>query len=191
MIVGVFTNDSRWKPAVLRGSREIEGADALLLFPPDILRLDGHMRPDSIIAHFKCVCDASDLPIILFQYPFASQVAYPLETLLDLCRRFPQIRAIKDQYGDGKMHERHIRELSKLDRPVNVLTTPQHVAIGLVGDGVPRRIVGSGQRDRKPAGGIVRAVQAGDLKKAQSVNDRIYPTVRAFFIRRCSICTIA
>ena len=109
MIIGVFTNSSMEAARLARMAQD-EDADALLVFPPDILGLEGHMRPASIIAHFRYVTEASDLPIIAFQYPLASRLAYPLETLLELCHRYPQIRAIKDQYGDGKVHERHIRE---------------------------------------------------------------------------------
>lgn len=180
MIVGIFTNNSMEAGRLARMAQD-EGADALLVFPPDILRLEGHMRPESIISHFQCVSDASDLPMILFQYPFASQVAYPLEILLDLCRRFPQIRAIKDQYGDGKMHERHIRELSKLERPVNVLTTHSTWLLGSLAMGCQGVLSGAGSVIANLQVALFRAVQAGDLKKAQSINDRIHPTVRAFY----------
>lgn len=180
MIVGVFTNNSMEAGRLARMAQD-EGADALLVFPPDILRLEGHMRPASIVAHFKCICDASDLPIILFQYPFGSQVAYPLETLLELCRTFPQIRAIKDQYGDGKVHERHIRELSALDRPVNVLTTHITWLLGSLSMGCQGVLSGAGSVIANLQVALFRAVQAGDLKKAQAINDRIHPTVRAFY----------
>jgi 4-hydroxy-tetrahydrodipicolinate synthase len=180
MIVGVFTNNSMEAGRLARMAQD-EGADALLVFPPDILRLEGHMRPASIIAHFKCICDASNLPIILFQYPFASQVSYPLETLLDLCSRFPQIRAIKDQYGDGKIHERHIRELAALDQPVNVLTTHSTWLLGSLSMGCQGVLSGAGSVIANFQVALFRAVQGGDLKRAQEINNRIYPTVRAFY----------
>ena len=180
MIIGVFTNSSIEAARLARMAQD-EGADALLVFPPDILGLEGHMRPASIIEHFRYIASASDLPIIAFQYPLASRLAYPLETLLELCQRYPQIRAIKDQYGDGKVHERHIRELASLDRPVNVLTTHSTWLLGSLAMGCQGVLSGAGSVIANLQVALFNAVQSGDLAKAQAINDRIHPTVRAFY----------
>ena len=180
MIIGVFTNSSMEAARLARMAQD-EGADALLVFPPDILGLEGHMRPASIIEHFRYIAGASDLPVIAFQYPLASRLAYPLETLLELCHRYPQIRAIKDQYGDGKVHERHIRELARLDRPVNVLTTHSTWLLGSLAMGCQGILSGAGSVIANLQVALFNAVQAGDLTRAQDINDRIHPTVRAFY----------
>lgn len=177
---GVYTNSSLEAARIARAAQD-EGADALLVFPPDTLTLGGHLRPASIIEHLRRVTDASDLPIILFQLPVGSNLAFPIEQLLELCARFPQIRAIKDQYGDGKMHERQIRELHGLDRPVNVLTTHSTWLLGSLAMGCSGVLSGAGSVIANLQVAIFRAVQAGDLKLAQRINDRIYPTVRAFY----------
>ena len=93
----------------------------------------------------------------------------------------PADSSIKDQYGDGKMHERHIRELSKLERPVNVLTTHSTWLLGSLAMGCQGVLSGAGSVIANLQVALFRAVQAGDLKKAQSINDRIHPTVRAFY----------
>jgi len=48
------------------------------------------------LAHFKTIADASDLPMILFQYPLATGQGYPSATLERLFDEVPTIRAIKD-----------------------------------------------------------------------------------------------
>jgi 4-hydroxy-tetrahydrodipicolinate synthase len=179
-VIGVFTNSSMQAARLARMAQD-EGAHALLVFPPDILGLEGHMRPASIIEHFKYICGASDLPIIAFQYPFLSRLSYPLETLLELCQRYPQIRAIKDQYGDGKVHERHIRELAALDNPVNVLTTHSTWLLGSLALGCQGILSGAGSVIANLQVALFQAVQAGKMDKAREVNDRIFPTVRAFY----------
>jgi 4-hydroxy-tetrahydrodipicolinate synthase len=179
-ILGVFTNSSLEAARLARMAQD-EGADALLVFPPDILGLEGHLRPASIVEHFRYITGASDLPIIAFQYPLASRLAYPLETLLELCHRYPQIRAIKDQYGDGKIHERHIRELKALDHPVNVLTTHSTWLLGSLAMGCQGILSGAGSVIAHLQVALFEAVKAGDLAKAQAINDRVYPTVRAFY----------
>lgn len=177
---GVFTNSSLEAARIAKAADE-EGADALLVFPPDTLVLGGNLRPASIKEHLRRITDATDLPIILFQLPQASNLAFPLESLIDICQTFPQIRAIKDQFGDGKIHERQIRELKALDRPVNVLTTHSTWLLGSLAMGCQGILSGAGSVIANLQVAIFRAVQAGDLKQAQAINDRIYPTVRAFY----------
>ena len=45
------------------------------------------------LAHFRRIADATDLPIILFQYPASTGLGYPFETLLRLVEAVPTIRA--------------------------------------------------------------------------------------------------
>ena len=71
----------------------------------------------------QTIADATDLPLIVFQYPLATGQGYPKDTLLRLCHEVPSIRAIKDWIGNVPHHEWHIRTLQNLPRPVNVLTT--------------------------------------------------------------------
>ncbi|MGB9001947.1 MAG: dihydrodipicolinate synthase family protein, partial [Pseudolabrys sp.] len=97
------------------------GASALLVFPPAPFTL-GH-SPAMALTHFRRIADATDLPLIVFQYPLATGQGYPKETLLKLCEEIPSIRAIKDWIANVPHHEWHIRTLQNLPRPVNVLTT--------------------------------------------------------------------
>jgi 4-hydroxy-tetrahydrodipicolinate synthase len=180
MAVGIYTNSSLEAVRLVKAADQ-EGTDALLVFPPDVLSLGGHLRPASMIEHLRRITGASDLPIILFQLPFQSNLAFPLEMLVDLCDRFPQIRAIKDQYGDGKIHERQIRELASLDKPVNVLTTHSTWLLGSLAMGCQGILSGAGSVIANLQVALFRAVQQGDLKAASQINDRIFPTVRAFY----------
>jgi 4-hydroxy-tetrahydrodipicolinate synthase len=106
---------------------------------------------------------------------------YPLRTLLELCRRFPQIRAIKDFCGDGKLHERHIRELHALDRPVKVLSTHSAWLMSSLVLGCDGLLSGAGSVIANLQVALFEAVQAGDLQRARTINDRIYPCTRAFY----------
>jgi 4-hydroxy-tetrahydrodipicolinate synthase len=66
------------------------GASALLVFPPAPFTLG--QSPQMAIAHFKRIADATDLPLILFQYPLAGGQGYPLATLLDIVDAVPAVR---------------------------------------------------------------------------------------------------
>lgn len=179
-LVGIYSNSSL-EAGRLAARAQAEGAQGLLVFPPDFMALGGHLRPEMSIEHLKHITGASDLPIILFQYPLISNLSYPLSTLIDLCVRFPSIRAVKDQIGDGNQHERQIRELKNLDRPVRTLTTHSAWLLGSLALGCDGLLSGAGSVIPDLQVALFRAVQAGDLKQAQAVNDRIYPMVRAFY----------
>ena len=56
------------------------GASALLVFPPAPFTLG--QSPQMALAHFKRIADATDLPLIVFQYPLATGQGYPKDTLL-------------------------------------------------------------------------------------------------------------
>src|ERR1700726_2566023 len=93
------------------------GASALLVFPPAPFTMGQNAA--MALAHFKRIADASDLPIIVFQYPLATGQGYPRDTLLRLCEEVPAVRAIKDWAGNVAQHEWHVRTLQSLARPVN------------------------------------------------------------------------
>src|SRR5215468_2987932 len=97
------------------------GASALLVFPPGPFTLG--QSPAMALAHVKRIADATDLPLIVFQYPLATGQGYPKDTLLKMCEEIPSIRAIKDWIGNPAHHEWHVRTLQSRPRPVNVLST--------------------------------------------------------------------
>jgi 4-hydroxy-tetrahydrodipicolinate synthase len=179
-IVGICT-ESSIEAGRLAAYSQNEGAEGLLVFPPAFMSMGGHLRPEMIYEHLGHITNASDLPIILFQFPVASQLSYPVDTLLELCRRFPTIRAVKDQIGDGNQHERQVRELHALDKPVYTLTTHSSWLLGSLVMGCDGLLSGAGSVIADLQLGLFNAVQAGDLNAARAINDRIYPTVRAFY----------
>src|SRR5262252_1571482 len=93
------------------------GASALLVFPPGPFTMG--QRAEMAVEHFRRIAGASDLPIIVFQYPLAGGQGYPLETLLRIVDAVPQVRAIKDWCASPQLHERQIRSLQTLNTPVN------------------------------------------------------------------------
>jgi 4-hydroxy-tetrahydrodipicolinate synthase len=155
------------------------GASALLVFPPGPFTLG--QSPDMALAHFKRIADATDLPIIVFQYPLATGQGYPRETLLRLCAEVPTIRAIKDWAGNVAQHEWHVRTLQSLPRPVNVLSTHSAWLLSSLVLGCNGLLSGSGSVIPDLQAALFRAVQKNDLAAARRINDRIYPLVQVFY----------
>jgi 4-hydroxy-tetrahydrodipicolinate synthase len=155
------------------------GASALLVFPPGPLTLG--QSQEMALAHFGRIADATDLPLIAFQYPLATGQGYPRETLLRLCQDVPSIRAIKDWIGNVPHHEWHIRTLQNLPRPVNVLTTHSSWLFSSLVLGCNGLLSGSGSVIPDLQAQLFHAIQRDDLAEARRLNDRIEPLARCFY----------
>jgi 4-hydroxy-tetrahydrodipicolinate synthase len=178
IVNGVYAEGSLEAARIARMAQE-GGASALLVFPPGPLTLG--QRPEMVIAHFQRIADASDLPIIVFEYPLQSGQGYPLDTLLKLVEAVPTIRAIKDWTPQVPLHERNIRTLQSLDRPINVLSTNSAWLFSSLVLGCKGLLSGSGSVIADLQARLFRAVQANDLAEARRLNDRIYPTAEVFY----------
>jgi 4-hydroxy-tetrahydrodipicolinate synthase len=158
-----------------------EGASALLVFPPQSMAMGGHLRPEMAVEHYRRIAGATDLPLIAFNYPMASGLGYPFDTLLKMFDAVPTIRAVKDWSNDPMTHEKHIRVFQNLPRPVNVLTTHSSWLMASLTMGASGLLSGAGSVIADLQVALFRAVKAGDLKGAQAINDRIFPLAHAFY----------
>jgi 4-hydroxy-tetrahydrodipicolinate synthase len=178
IVNGVWADGSLEAARIARMAEQ-GGASALLVFPPAPFTLG--QSPQMALAHFKCIADATDLPLIAFQYPLAGGQGYPKDTLLKLVDEVPSIRAIKDWIGNVPHHEWHIRTLQNLPRPVNVLTTHSAWLFSSLVLGCNGLLSGSGSVISDLQARLFRAVQANDLAQAKALNDRIEPLMRVFY----------
>lgn len=178
LVHGIYADGSLEAARIARMAAD-GGASALLVFPPAPLARGQY--PEMAIAHFKRIADACDLPLIAFQYPLASGLGYPADTLLRLCDEVPTLRAIKDSSNIVTQHEWHIRTLQSLSRPVTVLTTHSAWLMSSLVLGCGGILSGSGSVIHSLQAQLFRAVQAKDLVEAQRLNDLIYPTARVFY----------
>ena len=178
LVNGIWADGSLEAARIARMAAQ-GGASALLVFPPAPFTLG--QSPAMALAHFKRIADATDLPLIVFQYPLATGQGYPKDTLLKLCEEVPTIRAIKDWIGNVPHHEWHIRTLQNLPRPVNVLTTHSSWLLSSLVLGPNGLLSGSGSVIADLQAQMFRAVQKNDMAEAKRLNDRIEPTAQVFY----------
>jgi 4-hydroxy-tetrahydrodipicolinate synthase len=178
LVNGVWADGSIEAARIARMAAD-SGASALLIFPPAPFTLG--QSPGMALAHFKRIADATDLPLIVFQYPLATGQGYPRDTLLKMVDEVPSIRAIKDWAGNVPQHEMHIRTLQSLPRPVNVLTTHSAWLLSSLVLGCNGLLSGSGSVIADLQAQLFHAVKANDLAEARRLNDRIYPLARVFY----------
>ena len=178
LINGIWADGSVEAARIARMATQ-GGASALLVFPPGAFTLG--QSPAMALAHFRRIADATDLPLIVFQYPLASGQGYPKDTLLKMCEEVPSIRAIKDWIGNVPHHEWHVRTLQNLTRPVNVLTTHSSWLLPSLVLGCNGLLSGSGSVIADLHTRLFRAVQKNDMAEAKRINDSIEPTARVFY----------
>jgi 4-hydroxy-tetrahydrodipicolinate synthase len=180
VVCGVYADGSLEAARIARMA-DHAGASGLLVLPPQSMTAGGQLRPEMAVTHFETIAAATDLPIIVFEYPMATGLGYPFDTLLKLIDAVPSIRAIKDWCADPMLHERHIRTFQRLDPPIAVLTTHSAWLMSSLVLGADGLLSGAGSVIADLQVALFEAVRAKDLARAQAVNDRIYPLVQAFY----------
>src|SRR5437660_278734 len=172
IVNGIWADGSVEAARIARAAAD-GGASALLVFPPAPFTLG--QSPEMALAHFKRIADATDLPIIAFQYPLATGQGYPRETLIKMVEQVPSLRAIKDWAGNVPQHEWHVRTLQSLPRPVNVLSTHSAWLLSSLVLGCNGLLSGSGSVIPDLQAALFRAVRGNDLAQARALADRIRP----------------
>ncbi|CAB4656255.1 unannotated protein [freshwater metagenome] len=87
-----------YTPNAVRYSKEAEelGADGLMILPPY------YYTPthDEIFNYYKAICEAIQIPIMIYNNPYTSNVDMPAKLIASLARRLEQIRYIKEASTD-------------------------------------------------------------------------------------------
>ena len=180
IICGVSADGSQNAAAIARQA-EVAGAKCLLILPSNVFTLGAPHPPETILDHFRIVAEATDLSMIIFEYPISMGLGYTTETLVALAEQIPQVVAIKDLCSNPIQHERNIRALHNLKRPLSVLTSHGNWLMSSLVMGVDGILSGSGSVIADLLVEIWRAVGEKNLAKAQALNDRIWPIANVFY----------
>jgi 4-hydroxy-tetrahydrodipicolinate synthase len=178
IVNGVYADGSLEAARIAKMAQD-GGASALLVFPSGITTFG--QRPEMALAHFRRIADATDLPLILFQYPLAGGQGYPTSTLLEIVEKVPSVKAIKDWSANPQLHERQIRLLQSRARPVNVLSTHSAWLLSSLVLGCNGLLSGSGSVIADLQAQLFQAVRRNDLQKARELQERIRPTAEVFY----------
>ncbi len=180
VINGVFADGSKQASKIAKMA-ESYGASALLVFPPEPFSMGVSLKPEMAISHFSHIANATNLPIIAFQYPKSSLKNYTLTTLITLAEHIPSFSAIKDWCNDPMLHQKHINVLQNLSRPINVLTTHSSWLLSSLVMQPKGLLSGSGSVITDLHMNLWQAVKEYDLEKAKKIDDQIYPLAQLFY----------
>lgn len=170
VIAGVGSFDTAHTVRMARRAADT-GAHALLVVAPY------YSRPvqAGILAHFRAVADATDLPVMVYDIPHRTGVAIAAETLVTLAEH-PNIVAVKDAKGDLVSSSQVIAETG-LDYYAgdDAITLPL-MSVGGVGVvGTSTHFTGRGMRE------LIDAVLANDWAHALEVHRRWLPAFTSVF----------
>ncbi|MFC1458603.1 dihydrodipicolinate synthase family protein [Microvirga arabica] len=178
IINGVYA-DSGSEAARIARMADRAGASALLVFPSNVFILGS--RPEMIIDHYKRIADATDLPLIIFQFPVNTPLTYSHDVLARLIEQVPTVRAMKDGCGDSVRHELTVRELQSDKRPFHVLSTHSAWLLSSLVTGCNGLLSGAGSTIADLQVALFEAIKSNDLAEAKAVAARIYPITHAFY----------
>ena len=172
VVAGVGTYDTRHSVESAR-TAEKAGANGLLVVSPY------YSRPpqEGLIAHFRTVADATDLPVMLYDIPVRTGVALAHETLLQLAEH-PRIVANKDAKADLFAAQRVMAATDLAYYSGDDALNLPLLACGAVG---VVSVTGHVVADRHRA--LVEALEAGDLGRAREINESTLPVTVGIMTR--------
>ena len=165
LIAGSGTNDTR-HAAELTSAAAGAGMDAVLIVTPY------YNRPSQagIEAHFRQVCAATELPVIVYDIPVRTGRKIGSDLILRRANEIPNVVGLTDAAGDPGATARLIAhapdgfEVFSGDDPL----TLSLLAVGAVG------VIGVATHWAAPVmAQMIQAFQAGDIARAQQLNARM------------------
>lgn len=181
VVAGVGTNDTRHTCQLARQAAHA-GADGLLVVTPY------YSKPpqEGLLAHFRTVADATELPVMVYDIPARAGVPVATETLMALAEH-PHIIAVKDAKGQLTESSR-VMAATGLDFYAgdDAITLPL-LAVGGVGlVGTSTHFTGALAKD------MIEAWAAGDAATALALHRRALPSFLGVFAAQgCSMVKAA
>ncbi|WP_299847843.1 dihydrodipicolinate synthase family protein [uncultured Paracoccus sp.] len=142
------------------------GYDAVLLATPF------YTKPTQaeLIAHFRAVLDATDMPIVLYSYPDKDGVELGWE-VLDALADDPRIIGIKESSGSL---QRAIGIATRYDGRIQLVSGSDDIALDFMLWGAESWICGPANCMAKAVCDLDRTFKSGDLQKAKSQMATLY-----------------
>ncbi len=163
VICGTGSNDTHRSQRLSAAAAEV-GADAVLVVTPY------YNKPNraGLVAHFEAVAEAAVVPVVLYNIPSRSVVNMPPDLLAELAR-IDNVVAVKQANND---------ELQQIEGLAVLAGNDEIFLRCLEGGGaggilVASHLVGAEMRE------IYEAVKAGDVERADEINQRLQPIYEA------------
>jgi 4-hydroxy-tetrahydrodipicolinate synthase len=168
VIAGAGSNDTAHAVMMAAQAQEC-GAHGILALTPY------YSKPSQagVVAHFKALCDASDLPVMVYDIPGRTALAIG-DDAFDQIADLPTVKALKDATGDVAQAKARIERSGIAWYSGDDPLTLEFLRIGAVGVvSVVSHVAGELVRD------MIAAHDAGDTARAEELNERMTPMTDA------------
>lgn len=155
------------------------GAQALDIMPPHHWLRFG-FRASHVIEYFTAIGEASGLPLIVHVYPAWTKASFSSELLAELAR-LPYVRAFKIGTREMNKYNRDLQLIRAAAPDRALLTCHDEYLLASMVQGVDGALVGFASVIPDLIWGLLRAVQAGDLKLAMALQAKIDPLKDAVY----------
>lgn len=172
-VVGGSTRAAARKAQQLRDA----GAEGLAVFPP-FPTFSGAPVPEAMIVRYhRAIADASELPLICFQFPKGWGPDYTPEILRAIAE-IPQLVAIKESSFDVTQTLQTIETARQLPAPIGVLTGSDTFIFEAMMMGCDGALIGFAGTATSELVAMHDAVRRGELALAQAIWRRLGPIAR-------------
>ncbi len=174
VVAGTGSNDTK-SAAQYHKTAQTLGAAASLSVSPYYNK----PTPRGMIAHFKTIADASDLPIIIYNVPGRTGLSMPVDVQLQLAEECPTIIATKEASGNLDQMMEIIRSAPA---GFAVLAGDDSLALPLIACGGLGVISVISNYAPSQFSDLVRAALAGDFVKARGLQYNLLELMKLNFI---------
>jgi 4-hydroxy-tetrahydrodipicolinate synthase len=177
VISGVYAETHRDAADLARAAAS-ENADAVLVFPPNLLMFDASREVG--YHRFAEIAAATDLPLVVFAYPAWTGMHYDADTLARIVE-IPSVVAIKDWTMDINVYERNLRIVRAQSHDVAMLSSFSTSLLATLALGADGILSGHGSVIANLQATLFDHVEHGDMAAAQAVHERIQILTRVVY----------
>ena len=174
VIMGTGSNSTETAVMMAKLAQK-EGADAILSVVPY------YNKPSQagMIEHFSAIAEAVDLPIILYNIPSRTGVNMSVETVKNLARKYENIVALKQSFGDMDV----VTEL-KLNCPKDftIYSGDDSLTLPMLSVGAHGVISVASHLFGKEIKSMIRNFKTGDFMTAKNMHQKLYPIFKKLFM---------
>jgi 4-hydroxy-tetrahydrodipicolinate synthase len=168
VLVGVGAVGTTMACAYARAA-EAAGADAVLSLPP----LYWKLSESALARHFAAVCEATSLPVLLYDFPALAGTALTPALVERVVRELPQVVGIKQSGAELRVTHQVLARVKTLRPDFSVLTGAAELVLPGLLAGTDGTIAAIANVSPEPLTALLAAVRAGDLTAAAAQHQAV------------------
>ena len=173
IVYGIGGNNTRALVETIK-STDFNGIDAILSVSPY------YNKPtqEGIYQHFKTICEASPVPVILYNVPGRTSSNMTAATTLRLANDFDNVIAVKEASGDM---EQVMKIINERPEGFHVISGDDNLTLPIIASGGDGVISVSGQGFPKVFTAMVNDALAGNMEAAREGHYRLFEVTKMLF----------